>query len=233
MALFGEKYGDTVRVVQFGKSIELCGGTHVRATGSIGIIKIISETAIAAGVRRIEAVTGQGAEEYINKKISEIEDISLMLKSSGSPIESVEKLVAENSSLRKTVEKLQSETAINTLRTLEEKAVMVKGIRLVTGEVSGASPDILKTMAFEVRKNSDNSVVVLASALDGKAGLVVMVCDRLVAEKGLSAVDIIREIAPEINGGGGGQPFLATAGGKKPEGIIKALQKAAEYLNKM
>jgi alanyl-tRNA synthetase len=233
MALFGEKYGDTVRVVQFGNSIELCGGTHVRATGSIGIIKIISESAIAAGVRRIEAVTGPVAEEYINSKISEIEDISVLLKSSGSPLESVGKMVSENNLLRKTVEKLQSEAAINTLRTLEEKSVMIKGIRLVSGEVSGASPDILKTMAFEVRKTSDNSVVVIASAIDGKAGLVVMVCDRLVTEKGLSAVNIIKEISPEINGGGGGQPFLATAGGKKPEGIIKALQKAAEYLNKM
>jgi alanyl-tRNA synthetase len=232
MALFGEKYGDTVRVVQFGKSIELCGGTHTSATGNIGLIKITSESAIAAGIRRIEAVTGLRAEEYINRKISEIEEITVLLKSPGSPLESVGKLVAENSHLRKTIGKLQADSAISSLSTLEENSVEINGIRLVSGEVSGASPDILKTMAFEVRKSSDNSIAVFGSAVDGKVGLIVMVCDKLVSERGMSAVNIIKEISPEINGGGGGQPFLATAGGKKPEGIAKALLKAADYLRK-
>ena len=230
MGLFGEKYGETVRVVEFGDSVELCGGTHVKSTASIGLIKIVSEAAIAAGVRRIEAVTASKAEEYINEKLSAIDEIASLLKSQGNIKESVEKLISENNSLKKTLEKYQAHSAEAALKNLEEKAVFIKDIRFISGQIEAGSSDTLKAIAFEVRKSSDNSVVVIGSATGGKANILVMVSDRLVKEKNINAVNIIKEIAGEINGGGGGQPFLATAGGKKPEGIKKAIEKAADYL---
>ncbi|MCX6301669.1 MAG: alanine--tRNA ligase [Bacteroidia bacterium] len=230
MALFGEKYGETVRVVKFGDSIELCGGTHVESTASIGIIKIISEGAIAAGIRRIEALTAGKAYEYINDKLAVIEDIAVMLKSTGNIKESIEKLISENSTLKKSLEKYQDRSAMAALKILEEKATTINRIRFLSGLVETDSPETLKTIAFEARKKSEDSVMVIGSSIGGKANLVVMVCDKLTKEKNISAVNIIKEIAGEIDGGGGGQPFLATAGGKKPEGITKALKKAEEYL---
>jgi alanyl-tRNA synthetase len=232
MALFGEKYGDTVRVVEFGRSVELCGGTHVETTASIGIIKIISEGAIAAGIRRLEAVTAQKADEYINEKISSVEEVATMLKTPGNIKEGVGKLIAENISLRKAIEKYQLASAMTAFKDLEAKAVSINGIKFLSGYIVADSPDTLKTVAFEARKTSDNSVVVIGSAIGGKASIVVMVSDRLVNEKKLNAVEIIKEISTEINGGGGGQPFLASAGGKNPDGINKAIQKAEEYLRK-
>jgi len=232
MALFGEKYGDTVRVVEFGDSVELCGGTHVESTASIGIIKIISEGAIAAGIRRIEAVTAGKAFEYINEKLAAVDDIAALLKSHGNLRESVEKLITENNSLKKTIEKYQAQSARAALKILEEKAVNINGIKFLSGQIETDSPDMLKTIAFEVRKKGDNNLLAIASSTGGKANLVVMVSDNLVKEKNISAVDIIKDIAGEINGGGGGQPFLATAGGKKPEGINSAIKKAEEYIRK-
>src|ERR1035437_6597396 len=188
MALFGEKYGAKVRVIEFGKSIELCGGTHVEATGSIGFVKIVSEGAIASGIRRIEAVTASKAEEYINEKLKTVDEIATLLKSTGNITESVEKLLADNNSL--------------------------------------------KNIAYQKRTSSDNTVMVIGSENGGKANILVTVSDDLVKERDISAVAIIKEISSEINGGGGGQPFLATAGGKNPEGIQRALAKAAEFLEK-
>jgi alanyl-tRNA synthetase len=232
IALFGEKYGETVRVVEFGNSMELCGGTHVMATGTIGIVKIISEGAIAAGIRRIEAVTALKAEEYINEKLNQIEEIASLLKSTGKISDSVEKLLSENSSLKKSVEKYQLQSATIMLKELEEKAVIINNIRFVSGKLNAESAEILKNIAFQQRNSSDNTVMVIGSENGDKANLLVMVSDKLVKEKNLSAVAIIKEIAGEINGGGGGQPFLATAGGKNPEGIQKALSKAALLIQK-
>ena len=233
MALFGEKYGETVRVIQFGDSVELCGGTHVESTASIGIIKIVSEGAIAAGIRRIEAVTAEKANEYINDKLTAVEEIAVMLKSTGKIVESVEKLISENSALKKSIERYQAKNAMNSLREIESNAADIKGIKYLSGLVEADSAETLKTIAFEVRKKYDNSVLIIGSAIAGKASLVVMVSDRLVKEKNINAVSIIREVAGEISGGGGGQPFLATAGGKNPEGLKKALKKAEEYLKKI
>jgi len=230
MALFGEKYGDTVRVVEFGESVELCGGTHVENTGSIGIIKIVTEGAIAAGVRRIEAVTAGKAEEYINEKLTSLEDIALLLKSTGNVRESVEKLITENSMLRKEMEKLQMQSAVSVLRELEEKAVQIEKIRFISGVIEAGSADMLKNMAQRIRSTSDNSVLVLGADISGKANLVVMVSDALVKEKKINAITIIKEISGEINGGGGGQPFLASAGGKNPAGLKSAILKAENYL---
>ena len=231
MALFGEKYGDTVRVVEFGKSIELCGGTHVEATGTIGIVKIVSEGAIAAGIRRIEAVTASKAEEYINKRLKTVDEIASLLKSTGSMTENVEKLIAENSSLKKTIEKFQAQSATIMLKELLEKAVTINNIRFVSGKLETDSPDVLKNIACQIRNSSDNTVLVIGSESFGKANILVMVSDNLVKERNINAAIIIKEIAGEINGDGGGQPFLATAGGKNPAGIQRALAKAAELMH--
>jgi alanyl-tRNA synthetase len=232
MALFGEKYGSRVRVVRFGDSVELCGGTHVKSTGAIGIFKILSEGAIAAGIRRIEAVTAVKAEEYINEKIASVDEIALLLKTTGSITESVEKLIAENASLKKTIEKLEARSASSAINELIKKARTINNIKVVSGRIETGSIDVMKNMAYQVRSASDNTILVIGADIEGKANLLVMVSDRLVREKNINASAIIREIAREINGGGGGQPFLATAGGKNPEGIERALQKAAELIKK-
>ncbi len=233
IALFGEKYGEKVRVVQFGDSVELCGGTHVDSTASIGIIKIVSEGAIAAGVRRIEAVTAGKAEEYINEKLSVTEDIASLFNNPKDLKASIEKLITDNSNLRKTIEKLEARDAMNALKELEDKAVMINDIRFISGRIETNNPDLLKTIAFEIRKRSEDSILVLGSESAGKAVLVVMISDKLVKEKNLDAVRLIKEISGEINGGGGGQPFLATAGGRNPAGIGNALKKAEEYVKKI
>jgi alanyl-tRNA synthetase len=232
MALFGEKYGNTVRVVEFGKSVELCGGTHVRATGNIGIVKIVSEGAIAAGIRRIEAVTALRAEEYINEKLIAVDELSSVLKSTGSIKESVERLISENSSLKKTIEKFQAQSASVILKNIIEKAVIINNIRFVSGQFESTSPDLLKNIATPIRNSSDNTVLVIGSEYGGKASLLVMVSETLVKERNINAATIIKEIAAEIHGSGGGQSFLATAGGKFPEGIPNALSKAAALLQK-
>ncbi len=227
LALFGEKYGEKVRVVEFGNSVELCGGTHVASTGTIGIVKIVSEGAIAAGVRRIEAVTAARAEEYINEKLNQIGEIALLLKSTGSISDSVGKLISENAALKKSVEKYQAQAAAAMVRELEEKAVTISNVRFISGVLQAESAEVLKNIAFHVRNSSDNTVLVIGSSDGDKANLLVMVSDRLVKENNLSAVSIIREISGEISGGGGGQPFLATAGGKNPAGIPAAISRAA------
>ncbi len=230
IALFGEKYGDTVRVVKFGDSVELCGGTHVTNTGSIGIVKIITEGAIAAGIRRIEAVTAARAEEYINEKLRDLEDISSLLKASGNTREGVEKLIAENASLKKSVEKYQAASAASAAKSLEESARPIDSIRYVSGIIPADNPEFLKNIAYRIRTSSDNTVLVTGSEIGGKAHILVMVSNKLIDTLDLNAVNIIREIAPCIKGGGGGQPFLAAAGGKDPGGLQEAIDKAAEVI---
>ena len=232
MALFGEKYGDSVRVVRFGESIELCGGTHVDSTGRIGLIKIVSEGAIAAGIRRIEAVTASEAETYINEKLNTLDEIASVVKSPVNLKESIEKLVTENGSLKKTIEKFQKQAVSAALDDLVVKAEFINDIRFVAGKIESVSSEVLKSSAFQLRNGSENTVFVFGTEEDGKAGLMVLVSDNLVKDKNMSAVSIIREISGEINGGGGGQPFLATAGGKNPAGIPKAIAKAAALLMK-
>ena len=232
MALFGEKYGDLVRVVEFGKSIELCGGTHVEATGSIGIVKIVSEGAIAAGIRRIEAVTALKAEEYINERLKTIDVIAALLNSPGSITESVEKLLAENNLLKKSIEKFQVQSATLKLKELVDKAVIINNIRFVSGQIETDSANVLKNIANQIRASSGNTVMVIGSEIGGKASILVTVSDNLVKERNINAVEIIEEISGEINGDGGGQPFMATAGGKNPKGIEQAIEKASQFLQR-
>jgi alanyl-tRNA synthetase len=232
MALFGEKYGDRVRVVEFGKSVELCGGTHVEATGNIGIVKIVSEGAIAAGIRRIEAVTASRAEEYINEKLKTIDEIAVLIKSTGNITSSIERLLAENNSLKKNVEKFQVQSAWIRLNELIDKAATINNIRFVSGLIETDSIDVVKNILHQVRTSSENTVMVIGSENGGKANILVAVSDDLVKLRNISAVAIIKEISGEINGGGGGQPILATAGGKNPEGLPRSLSKASEFLKK-
>ncbi len=232
IALFGEKYGDLVRVVEFGESVELCGGIHADSTGKIGIIKIIYESAIAAGVRRIEAVTAVRAEEYINERLNALDDIAVLLKSTGSIKESVTRLIDENTSLKKSLEKIHARSAQNMVKDLAGKASEIKGITFISGRLESDTPDILKNIAYQIRSNSLNTVLVLGSEIRGKANILVMVSDDLVKNRNINAIEIVKEIAGEISGSGGGQPFLATAGGKDPAGIESAILKAAEFLQK-
>ena len=232
MALFGEKYGDVVRVVTFDKnySTELCGGCHVTSTGQIGYFKIISEGAVAAGIRRIEAVTASKADEYINAKLKMVDEVTTLLKSTGRITEGVEKLITEYNSLKKSVEKFQIQSATTSMKDLVDKAVNLNDIKFVSGQIETDSVDILKNVAYKIRTSSENTVFVIGSENGGKANILAMVSDDLVKSRNISAVAIIKEISGEINGGGGGQDLLATAGGKNPEGIQRALAKAAEYL---
>jgi alanyl-tRNA synthetase len=232
IALFGEKYGTRVRVVEFGSSVELCGGTHAASTGSIGLLKIVSEGAIATGIRRIEAVTAEKAMEYVNEKINTLDEISTLLKSTGNVKDSVEKLIADNSSLKKTIEKFEAQSASMIIKDLISKSVSVNNLNFISGEIDNESPEMLRNIAFRLRKTTENTVLVLGSASGGKASIVVMVSDDLVRDRGFSATAIIREISGEISGGGGGQPFLATAGGKNPAGIPPALEKALLLIRK-
>lgn len=230
IALFGEKYGDTVRVVKFGESVELCGGIHAENTGRIGIIKITSEGGIAAGIRRIEAVTAEKAEEYINERIEAADEVAALLKSTGNIRESVEKILTENVQLRKTIEKMEADSLSGLIKDLENKAVLINGIRFISGIIETGSADMLKNIAYQIRSSSENTVLAIGASISGKANLFVMVSDNLVKTRSLSAVEIIKETAGEIHGGGGGQPFLASAGGKNPSGLASAILKTEVYL---
>jgi alanyl-tRNA synthetase len=233
IALFGEKYGEKVRVVGFGGSLELCGGTHVNRTGNIGIVKIISEGAVAAGVRRLEAVAGKAAEEYINERLSALDEIAAMLKSTGTVVESVRKLISENTSLMKTIEKSEARLVTDLVNNIQDKALIMNNIRFIAEQLESVSPEIMKNIAFRLRQRGDNTILVLGSANEGKASLVVMVTDDLIKARNISAVNIIKDISVTISGGGGGQPFLATAGGKNPDGIRNALKKAGEIIREL
>ena len=226
MMLFGEKYGESVRVIKFGDSIELCGGTHVKATGNIGFFKIISEGAIAAGIRRIEAITGPRVEEYFNERLGILHRTNELLKNPVDVVKSLETLITENSSLQKQLEHLQKERNQQIAKKLAGNIQKINGLNFLAEKVVVDSAQSLKDLAFQLKSQMDNLCVVLASENDGKANLAVMIADNLIKEKNLNAGNIIREIAKEIDGGGGGQPFFATAGGKKPEGIEAALAKA-------
>lgn len=233
MALFGEKYGDKVRVIRFGDSVELCGGTHTSRTGSIGIFRIVSEGAISAGIRRIEALTGETAENYLNSRIREIDAIGEMLRSTGKVTENVSKLVTENNLARKRIEKLQSMLAAVYMKEMAGRSVMMNGFSFARGITEADSIDFLKLIAGNFRNSDSPVVAVIGAGIEGKAHLVVMVSDSLVKEGKVSAVDIIKTISPAIEGGGGGQPFLASAGGKNVAGLQKAISLAEEYLRKI
>jgi len=231
MALFGEKYGDTVRVVVFDKdySVELCGGTHVAATGQIGLFKIVSEGAIAAGIRRIEAITGEKAMEYYNSRITLLEEVKEMLKNPKDVIKGLKTVLEENQELKILAAEYEKMKLNEVREAISLKIQNIKGIHFLAEKVE-LSVDAAKNLAFELSKTTDNLFLMLASENDGKANLTVMISESLIKEKGFNAANIIRELAKEIQGGGGGQPHIATAGGKNPAGIPAALEKAKLFL---
>ncbi|MCG9910076.1 MAG: alanine--tRNA ligase [Flavobacteriales bacterium] len=231
MALFGEKYGDEVRVISFGLdySVELCGGIHVNYTGQIGYFKIISEASVAAGIRRIEAVTAVGAENHVLSELNLLQELKSVLKSTGNPIKQAENLQKEISELRKTVESYKAKEASAAVKDLLTKTHEVNGVRLLTAKVN-LDADAMKNVCFEWKRDQQNLVAVLGNSVEGKALLSVFVSDDLITSKGLNAVNITREIAKEIQGGGGGQPFFATAGGKNPDGLEAAFAKVSDLL---
>ncbi|MEA5005502.1 MAG: alanine--tRNA ligase [Rikenellaceae bacterium] len=226
MALFGEKYGNKVRVIRFNDSIELCGGTHTSATGNIGYFKILSESAIAAGVRRIEATTGEYAEKVMEQQEDMIRTIKGLLNNNPNPVSSIQKLVEENEALRKSLEEEMREKAKRVKDTLVNNSTVINGMNIVT--MSGIHPaDFVKNIAFMIHKEMTKTVFVAGCEFEGKANLSLMYTDDLTA-MGYNASKDIREAAPLINGGGGGQNFFASAGGKKPEGLEAAISKLTE-----
>ncbi|HEX8517344.1 MAG TPA: alanine--tRNA ligase [Bacteroidia bacterium] len=233
MALFGEKYGDKVRVVTFDKnySIELCGGTHVPATGQIGLFKISSESAVAAGIRRIEAITSVKAEQFFNQQSTTLQELRMLLKNPKDVLKSVQGLMEENSALQKQIDQMLREKAKGLKSELLNKKQSINGINFIAERIELDSADAIKDLSFELRSQVDNLFMVLGAEVKGKPSLSLIISDNLVKEKNMNAGTIIRELGKEIQGGGGGQPFYATAGGTNSQGIAKALEKAKTFLN--
>ena len=229
MALFGEKYGDSVRTIRFGKSIELCGGTHVENTGDIWHFKIRSEGAVAAGIRRIEAITLDAVKDFYYQNNRNLYEIKDLLNNAQDPVKAVEALQLENAKLKKEVEVLLKDKAKNLKGELMGELEEINGIRFLAKKVDLDASGI-KDLSFEMGNGIDNVFLLFGSAQGEKALLSCYISKELVATKNLNAGTIVRELGKYIQGGGGGQPFFATAGGKNPEGIDEALAKARDYL---
>ncbi len=231
-ALFGEKYGDFVRVITFGEgySKELCGGTHVPATGQIGYFKIISESAVAAGVRRIEAITATKAEAFIHDQDELLKQLRELLKNPQDLAKSVEALVEENNKLKKEVEKAVLAKASGLKDDLKSQVENINGINFIAQKVALPNAEAIKNLAYQLKDVVENLYLVLAAEIDGKPLLTVMISENVIKEKGMNAGNIVRELGKEIQGGGGGQPFFATAGGKNVAGLDSALVKAREFI---
>jgi len=229
VALFGEKYGDTVRMIQFGESKELCGGTHVANTKDIWHFKITSEGAIAAGIRRIEAITSDAAKAYFTENNKTFEEIKSLLKNVKDPLKTIQSMQEEIVVLRKEINQLQKDQATGMASDLEKQIETINGVNFLATKLDLDTQSI-KDLLFEMGKNYTNLFIVAANELNGKATLSCYVSKELVAQKNLHADKIVRELAKHIQGGGGGQPFFATAGGSKPSGINAALEAAREYV---
>jgi alanyl-tRNA synthetase len=231
MALFGEKYGDSVRVIKFGDSIELCGGTHVRSTGQIGFFLITKESAIAAGIRRIEAISGEKCAEHIFSMDKTIKKITEIIPLKLEPLAAIEKLLEEQAELNKQIEIYRKEKINSLVKKLKNQVISSGDINYIITRENSVQPEDIKDLSYRLRAELKDIVLVIANEHGGKANLTVMISDDLVKMKNLNAVEIIKEISKEIQGGGGGQAFYATAGGKNPSGIPNALKKAEEILS--
>ncbi|MBF8962388.1 alanine--tRNA ligase [Pontibacter sp. FD36] len=232
MALFGEKYGEFVRVIAFDRdhSVELCGGTHVYNTGEIGYFKILSESSVAAGVRRIEATTAGSAEEYMQQQLNELNAVREVLGTHSNISGAVQKLQEDNKALQKQLEQFELKQLTSLKESLVQKAQSIDGVNFVAEKVDVSTADYLKKLAFDMRQAVDNLVLVLAAEIDGKPQIAVMLSDNLVSDRKLNASQMVRELAKEIKGGGGGQPFYATAGGKEVAGLQAVPAKAQELV---
>ena len=228
MALFGEKYGEMVRVVIMDNnySIELCGGTHVGATGELGFFKITSETAVGVGIRRVEAVSGKAAEDFVVKAFDTLNHIRENLKNPKDLNKAVENLIGENSLLKKQVEKSEAIQLSVLLKELLQKTEKIRGINFIGEVVEVPNGDSLKKLCFSIKNHLDNYVIVLAAAIEGKPAVAVMLDEKVAESKKLDAPKIIKErVAPLIKGGGGGQKTLATAGGQDASRLLEVIEK--------
>lgn len=231
MALFGEKYGDYVRVIAFDAdySLELCGGTHVSATGQIGLFKIVSESAIAAGVRRIEAITGAGALAWYNQQVALIEQVKTLVKNPADVLRGVNNILDENQRLTREVDELRRQKADSLKDDLLKTVRVIDGVNFIATRLQGDAA-MAKDVALALKATLPNVFALLAHVAEGKPGLTLVISDELVQLRNLNAGQIVRSLAKEIKGGGGGQPSFATAGGSNPEGIGKALADAEALL---
>jgi alanyl-tRNA synthetase len=230
IALFGEKYGDLVRVVKFGESVELCGGTHVESTGQIGMFQITSESAISAGVRRIEAITSDKVEDMMEENTAIIKAIKQLLNNPKDLTSSVQDILSNNKELVKQLEGFAKKEAQNLKGELKKNVERIGDINVLTAIIPITDPQLIKDLAFQLKGEIDDLFLVLGAEINGKANLSIMIADNLVKEKGLNAGQIIRDAAKAIQGGGGGQPFYATAGGKKADGLKEAFEIAKKAI---
>lgn len=231
-ALFGEKYGEKVRVVAFDKdfSAELCGGTHVEATGQIGLFAIVSEGAIAAGIRRVEAVTGRAAEEFFLEKLDELEVLKELLKQPKNIAQALKQLLQQHDAMKKELAALQQMQRKHLVNDLINSTEQIGGVNFIGARLN-VDAKAAKDMAFQVKSKLPNLFLVLVHEYDGKPGIVIMIDEQLQSEKNLHAGKIIGELAKHIKGGGGGQPFFATAGGKDPGGLEKVLSESKKMID--
>ncbi len=229
MALFGEKYGDTVRAIQFGKSVELCGGTHVKNTSDLWYFRIQTESAIASGIRRIEAITGDAMKTQFSENNRAIFQIKELVKNSKKPVETVLNIIEENNKLKKQVDQLLKEKAKGAASGLIDETELINGINFLAKKLD-LDQNSVKDLANDLGNKIENLFLVIGTESNGKAFLTCYISKNLVAEKDLNAGNIIRELGKYIQGGGGGQAFFATAGGKKPEGIAEALKESKKYI---
>jgi alanyl-tRNA synthetase len=227
MALFGEKYGDTVRVIQFGNSVELCGGCHVKSTGEIGPFKIISEGSVAAGVRRIEAISSEKADQYFRERISQFDEISALLKNPKDIKSAVQELIDRNNALTKQIEVMNRDKARQIGKEILSSVTKKGDINFVSAIVE-CEADGIKDICFKLKDEVENVFGVIGGTAAGKASLSVVISDSLLSREGFHAGNLVRESAKLIQGGGGGQPFFATAGGKDPNGLKAAIDKVCE-----
>lgn len=231
--LFGEKYGEKVRMITFDPaySIELCGGCHVSSTGRIGFFKIIAESAVAAGVRRIEAVTADGADKFIQEQLEQLSLIRHELKSPADPIKAVKELLTEVKELKQQLEEVELGKAAASKASLLQGVEEINGIKYISSEIAISDQKLLKQLIFQMGQElGGNSFLLLGSRSDGKAQLTLYISEDLVQSRKLHAGTIVKELAKSINGGGGGQPFFATAGGTNPDGLTEALVKAKSMI---
>lgn len=229
IALFGEKYGDAVRAIRFGKSMELCGGTHVAQTGDIWHFKITSEGAVASGIRRIEAITSDAAKDYFTSETEAYNAVKVTLKNAQDPVKAITSLMDENASLKKQVEALIKEKAQNLSGDLAKEFETVNGVQFLVKKVD-LDAGAIKDLAFKLGENKDDVFMLFGTEQGGKALLSCYISKELVASRDLNAGTVVRELGKHIQGGGGGQPFFATAGGKNPAGIQTALDAAKDFL---